>query len=51
MTDLDAASKRITAAIGDAIHAGELGDDLAGFVGKWVLAGAFYTNDGATNYD
>lgn len=37
---------RITAAIADAIRAGELGDGVVGMPGSWVLVGVFHDEDG-----
>ena len=44
MTDL--ASDRISAAIAEAIHAGELGD-TRGMPAQWVLVATYYDSDGA----
>lgn len=59
---LNSASGRITAAIGAAIKAGELGDDTNGMPSSWVLCGtymdsqgdvctAFLTNHGARTHE
>lgn len=45
MTD---ASDRVTAAITDAIKAGEMGDDTLGMPGKWVLISTHYASNGET---
>lgn len=39
-------SRRITAAIADAIKAGELGDTTVGMPGAWVLVGCYHDGDG-----
>lgn len=44
--DADQASDRITAAIGDAIRAGELGDTTAGMPDSWALVGTYHDEDG-----
>ncbi|MFI6819735.1 hypothetical protein ACIBJE_02135 [Micromonospora sp. NPDC050187] len=46
MSDVDAASDRITAAIGDAIRAGELGDTTTGMPAGWVLVGTYHDAEG-----
>ena len=46
MSDTDAASDRITAAIAEAIRAGELGDTTAGMPGGWVMVGTYHDADG-----
>lgn len=43
---IDAASDRITAAIGEAIKAGELGDDTAGMPAQYVLCATYYDSTG-----
>lgn len=40
------ASRRVTAAIGDAIKAGELGDDTDGMPAQWVLVATHYDSEG-----
>lgn len=44
--NLDQASDRITAAIGEAIKAGELGDDTAGMPNQYVLCATYYDSSG-----
>ncbi len=39
-------SDRITAALADAIKAGELGDTTVGMPGAWVLVGCYHDGDG-----
>ncbi len=47
MTDDDYdTSTRITAALTDAIRAGELGDTTVGMPGAWVLIGCYHDADG-----
>jgi hypothetical protein len=48
MSDADAASDRITAAIGDAIRSGELGEVGAGMPGGWVMVGTYHDAEGET---
>lgn len=43
---LDAASDRITAAIAEAIKAGDLGEDTNGMPASWVLCGTYYDSKG-----
>lgn len=43
---LDLASERVTAAIGEAIKAGELGDDTNGMPNQWVLISTYYDSEG-----
>ncbi len=44
----DEASDRVTAALADAIKAGELGDDTQGMPGRWVLVSTHYDSNGET---
>lgn len=47
MGDVDAISQRVTAAISDAIRAGEAGDDVtAGMPGSFVLVANYHDQDG-----
>jgi hypothetical protein len=43
---LDAASDRITSAIGEAIKAGELGDDTNGMPAAFVLCATYFDSEG-----
>lgn len=40
------ATRRVTAAVADAIQAGELGDTTTGMPGAWVLIGVYHDGDG-----
>jgi len=44
----DEASSRITAALAEAIKAGELGKDTAGMPAQWVFIGTYYDSQGET---
>lgn len=46
MSDPDAAADRITAALGDAIRAGELGECEAGMPAGWVMIGNYHDDQG-----
>jgi hypothetical protein len=43
------AADRVTAALTDAIKAGEMGDDTLGMPGKWVLISTHYSSSGETH--
>lgn len=48
MGDTDSAAARITAAIGDAIRAGEAGDTRAGMPAGFVMVANYHDEDGET---
>lgn len=41
----DPAAERVTAALTEAIRAGELGDGTVGMVGSWILVGVYHDGD------